>query len=82
MHIGLRIKQILDTRAKSHTVTWFARQLNCNRRNVYHIFERQTIDTDLLRRISLILHHNFFQDLADDYADPAAPPPEPPTESV
>lgn len=66
MHIGHRIKQIIDRQPKERTVTWFARQLHCDRRNIYHIFDRSTIDTELLRRISLILDHNFFQDLADD----------------
>ena len=66
MHIGQRIKLIIDRHPKDHTVTWFARQLNCDRRNVYNIFARSTIDTELLRRISIILDHNFFKDLSDD----------------
>lgn len=66
IHIGGRIKQILDRQPKDHTVTWFARQLHCDRRNAYNIFARATIDTELLRRISLILGYNFFKDLSDD----------------
>lgn len=46
-------------------VTWFAAQLNCDRRNIYDIFQRPTIDTQLLARICLVLNHNFFQDLSD-----------------
>ena len=46
-------------------VTWFAAQLNCDRRNIYDIFRRPTIDTQLLAQISLVLNHNFFQDISD-----------------
>lgn len=62
-----KIKQVLDSQSKDHTVKWFALQLNCDRRNVYHIFSRSTVDTELLLRISRILNHNFFLDLADDF---------------
>ena len=46
-------------------VKWFAAQLNCDRRNIYDIFQRPTIDTQLLAQISLVLNHNFFQDISD-----------------
>lgn len=52
--------------SREHTVTWLAKRLNCHRVNVYDIFNRSTIDTELLRRISLVLGHDFFQDLSDD----------------
>lgn len=67
MHIGIRIKEVLDSKSKGQTVTWFAQQLHCDRRNVYSIFSRASIDTDLLRRISIILDHDFFRDLSDEY---------------
>ena len=67
MHIGKEIKHLLDLQPKHHTVTWFAEQLNCNRRNVYDIFSRSDIDTFLLRRISVILDHDFFADLSEDF---------------
>lgn len=69
MHIGSKIKQVLDSQSKDRTVKWFAEQLNCDRRNVYHIFSRSTVDTELLLRISRILDYNFFLDLANDYSD-------------
>ena len=53
------------TRNRGCNVTWFAAQLNCDRRNIYDIFRRPTIDTQLLTQISLVLKHNFFQDIAD-----------------
>lgn len=55
----------LKARNRSCNVTWFATQLNCHRRNIYDIFNRPSIDTQLLERISLVLNHNFFQDLSD-----------------
>lgn len=66
MHIGNKIKETLRNQPQGHNVTWFARQLNCHRVNVYDIFNRQTIDTMLLWRISLILNHDFFRDISSD----------------
>lgn len=64
MHIGKDIKDVFDNGPKTWTVTWFAGQLNCDRRNIYNIFERKSIDTELLIRIYQILNHNFFADIA------------------
>lgn len=64
MHIGKMIRDELDRQPKKHTVTWFATQLCCNRRNVYDIFERPYIDTALLERICIILNHDFFLDIS------------------
>ena len=58
VHIGTLIKEELQRQERS--VTWFANKLCCERTNVYSIFKRESIDTDLLLRISDILHHNFF----------------------
>lgn len=57
--IGLLIKRELERQER--TVSWFARKLCCDRSNVYKIFKRSTIDTELLLRISQILHYNFFE---------------------
>lgn len=58
-HIGKMIKAELDRRPKTHTVTWFALELHYKRTNVYDIFNRQTVDTELLARISRILGTTF-----------------------
>ena len=60
-----RVFRDLEHEKPKCTVTWFAGQLNCDRRNVYDIFKRATIDTQLLIQISLILNHNFYEDLAE-----------------
>ena len=56
--IGQLIKQELARQER--TVTWLARQVNCDRRNIYHVFSRAYIDTALLFRISVALHTDFF----------------------
>lgn len=65
LHIGKLIREELDRQPKQHTVTWFADRLNCNRRNVYDIFSRRDIDTNLLRRICAVLDHDFFRDISE-----------------
>lgn len=42
------------------TVSWLARKLSYCRTNVYKIYEKKSIDTDLLLRISTILQYDFF----------------------
>ena len=64
MHIGERIKQVLDERRKP--VTWLAKEINCERTNVYNIFSRRDISTGLLQKISVILNHDFFKELSVD----------------
>lgn len=59
VYIGEIIRQELLRQERS--VSWFARKLYCDRTNVYKIFRKQSLDTELLLRISLILHHDFFQ---------------------
>ena len=66
IHIGLEIKSELERQERS--VSWFARKLCCERTNVYSIFKRKSIDTDMLTRISRILQHNFFE-LYDNEVD-------------
>lgn len=61
--IGQIIEQVL--RDKGISVTDFARQINTNRNNIYNIFDRETIDTGLLLRISIVLQYNFFAHYMD-----------------
>jgi transcriptional regulator with XRE-family HTH domain len=59
VHIGKKIKQQLTI--KKISVQAFALKINTTRNNVYNIFERQSIDTELLYKICIILNHDFFQ---------------------
>lgn len=65
-HIGQTVKEVFDRQPRSCTVSWFAKQINCHRANVYDIFNRPTIDCQLLARILAVLHHNFFLDIATE----------------
>lgn len=64
IHLGKLIQEVLRRRGSS--VTWLARELHTVRGNVYDIFERETMDTGLLLRLSLLLDYNFLKDVADD----------------
>ncbi len=57
-----------ELRRQEHSVSWLARHLSCDRRNVYRIFQKESLDTSLLWRISCILGHDFFADLSDAVA--------------
>lgn len=67
LHIGKMIET--ELRSQKRTVTWLSRQLHCDRRNVYDIFSRTSLDTSLLMRVSVILHYDFFKALSDLYYD-------------
>lgn len=64
MHIGQRIKEIMAERRVS--VIWVSKQIGCERTNVYNIFEREGINTELLQKFCLILDHDFFKELSKD----------------
>ncbi|MCM1077028.1 MAG: XRE family transcriptional regulator [Bacteroides sp.] len=57
--IGKLIQDELKAQQKS--VVWLSRELGCNRTNVYKIFNRHSIDSELLLRISRVLNRNFFE---------------------
>ncbi|MDO4320244.1 MAG: XRE family transcriptional regulator [Bacteroidales bacterium] len=56
--IGQLIKNELI--AQERSVAWFARKLCLDRSNVYRLFQKNSIDTSLLARISLVLNKDFF----------------------
>lgn len=58
-HIGKIIKKHLE--GSKMSVTDFAKEINKERSNVYDIFRRESIDTDLLIQIGKALNHNFFK---------------------
>ena len=65
IHIGQLIKMELE--AQERTPTWLAKKINCDRTNIYRIFDRESIDTALLLRISIALNRNFFATLSVQY---------------
>ncbi len=58
IHIGKIIEE--ELRRQERTVTWLSRKIHCDRRNIYDIFSRTCVDTDLLMRLSIALHTDFF----------------------
>lgn len=64
MHIGHRIREVLTEQRRP--ASWLAARICVTRTHVYKIFEKQTLDTDLLLRISRVLGHDFFADISDE----------------
>lgn len=64
MHIGKHIEQVFRDQGRS--VKWFADKLCYDRRNIYKIFKRESVDTDFLKKISVLLDHNFFNDIMEE----------------
>ena len=58
LHIGKIIEE--ELRRQERTVTWLSRKIHCDRRNIYDIFSRTSIDTDLLFKLSIALNKDFF----------------------
>ena len=59
IHIGHIIQAQLKTDQRS--VGWLSREIGCTRNHVYKIFNKPSLDGDLLLRISLSMNFNFFQ---------------------
>lgn len=58
VHIGKKIKEVWKkSRLKG---TEFASLINRDRQVIYDIFKRESIDTELLKQISTVLNHDFF----------------------
>lgn len=67
IHIGLLIKKELELQER--TPTWLAKKINCDRTNIYRIFDRESIDISLLSRISTALNRNFFEELSQQQTE-------------
>ncbi len=65
LHIGHLIKSVFDE--SGMTVSEFARQIHLERTTVYSLFERPSIDSVQLAKISLVLKHNFLSDVEEHY---------------
>lgn len=58
LHIGKEIKRIVKEQGRQ--TQWLADKLNYDRNNIYDIYKRRYIDTDVLLRISNVLEYDFF----------------------
>jgi transcriptional regulator with XRE-family HTH domain len=61
IHIGNKIRFVFDQ--SGLTVSQFARMLDVHRPKIYNIFESKTIETDLLCKISDVLHYDFLSEV-------------------
>jgi predicted transcriptional regulator len=64
IHIGKIIKDIVKSRQMD--VTEFAKKINYTRRNAYKIFNKPSIDTNLLVKINKVLGENLFLNYLTD----------------
>lgn len=65
LRIGESIHQ--ELKAQGRSVTWLATQLGMERSSLYYTFKQNIIALDFLIRISILLDHNFVQDVLDVY---------------
>ncbi|MBR6775639.1 MAG: XRE family transcriptional regulator [Bacteroidales bacterium] len=65
LHIGKLIKSELSRQGRS--ITWLSTQVNCSRENLYKVFRRSWIYTDLLFEISKALDYDFFKECSEFY---------------
>lgn len=63
--IGESIRRVLKEQGIS--VKDFALAIGVQRPNAYRIFSQQSIDTELLMRISAYLRHDFFRDYSERF---------------
>jgi len=59
IHIGRIIRAQL--KADKRSVGWLAREIGCTRNNVYKIFNKPSLDSDLILSISIAMCFNFFK---------------------
>lgn len=57
--IGKLIQKKMEE--KELTVVWLSKEVPCSRANIYKLFNKTTIDTEMLFRISHIIGFDFFQ---------------------
>ena len=65
LRIGRRIHDELKRQGRS--VSWLAKQLGMERTGLYYTFRQNSVDLELLLRISAFIGYNFLQDVADVY---------------
>ncbi len=65
LHIGHLIQEQL--RKDNRSVGWLARQIPCSRNHVYKIFNKPSLDSDLILKISNAMNFNFFQYYTEEF---------------
>ena len=60
-----------ELRNRKLTASWLATRLCCTRTNIYKIFKRTSIDSELLLRISNAIGVDLFRHYTDQFTFPA-----------
>lgn len=63
IHIGKLIEAAI--RDQGRAPAWLAAKLCCDRSNIYNIMRRESVDTQLLQKLSLLLDIDFFKYYSD-----------------
>jgi len=58
INIGEAIKKKMEEDGRK--VSWLAEKINCNRNNIYRIYEKKHLDTELLLQICVHLEIDLF----------------------
>lgn len=66
IHVGEMVRKVFEAKPRCFTVVRLARMLNCDRSNVYDIFNRVSMDTSMLLRLSVALRHDFFAEISGE----------------
>lgn len=64
MHLGERIRTVI--KQKHMSVVQVSRELSCERTNLYNVFERKDVNTELLQRLCVVLDYDFFKELSQE----------------
>ena len=67
IHIGSIIEEVI--REQGRSPSWIAKELCCDRTNIYNILKRESVDTNLLLKLSSILNYNFFQHFTESLTE-------------
>lgn len=70
INIGEEIQKEMENQNIGATV--MAKKIDTNRRRIYRILEKNSIDTDLLFKVSKVLKHDFFKLYSDRLSETEA----------
>lgn len=64
IHIGQMIQAEMNRQGR--TVNWLAKEICCEKSNVYKMFRRKSLDLDQLMKICDVLKYNFLKDCYEE----------------
>jgi hypothetical protein len=65
IHIGQKIKEVMKEQGRK--TIWLAKKIPCSCNNIYDIYSKKSINTELLEILCDKLSFNFFQWYADEW---------------